>query len=185
MWLLRLRLRKPVLCAVLSAFMVKFFPALWLDQMPVLTKAGVSLDEVRALSPLLAMFMLSSGAGKLTALLNGPAAISCFCRLNLPATSCLVAMCCVQHDLLGAGTWLVFWVAYAYFGFFDRDSGPAKEKDTQQQRRKDMGAAAAYIAFSAFTVGVSVLPSTCMPRHCGLWHTMPLTYLWVRCGCSG
>ena len=32
---------------ILSAFMVFFFPSLWLDQMPVLTLSGVTLPELQ------------------------------------------------------------------------------------------------------------------------------------------
>jgi len=110
-------LRFSAFTVVLSACMVFFFPDLWLEQMPVLLNLGVTLPEVQKLSPLLAMFMLSSGAGKTTAVLQGPAAIAQFCRLNLFATSCLVLLCAAQADWRGLVTWGGFAVAYGFFGF--------------------------------------------------------------------
>lgn len=102
---------------VLSAFMVAFYTHQWLPGMPCLTKAGVTLAEVEKLAPLLAVFMLSSAAGKLTALLSGPGAVQTFCRLNLCATSQLVLYCCRHRDWSGFMLWGLFAVAYALVGF--------------------------------------------------------------------
>lgn len=95
-----------------------FFPEQWLNQMPFLATAGVSVEDVEHLSPMLSMFMLSSGAGKLTAILHGDAAIRTFCRLNLAATGCLVVLSTKYYDIQGMVTWSTFFGLYAYYGFF-------------------------------------------------------------------
>lgn len=100
--------------------MIIVAPALWLEQMVVLQRAGVTLTEVRKLSPVLAVFMLSSAAGKYTALTMGIEATRRFCRLNLAATSILVLMCLAQRDWIGMLTWGFFAGAYAAIGFSAR-----------------------------------------------------------------
>ena len=105
---------------LLSAVVIVVAPQHWLPHMQMLVNAGVTLSEVEKLSPLLAMFMLSSGAGKLTALYAGAEAIQRFCRLNLVATSMLVFTCWRYDDVQGLVTWSAFALAYAYFGFWDR-----------------------------------------------------------------
>ena len=72
--------------------------------------------------PVLAMFMLSSGAGKWTALSHGHAATRMFCRLNLGATMCLVTMCALHSDWPGVCLWGSFALAYATFGFSESAS---------------------------------------------------------------
>lgn len=111
---------------LLSAVVIVTVPQHWLPHMRMLVNAGVTLSEVEKLSPLLAMFMLSSGAGKLTALYSGAEAIQRFCRLNLVATSMLVYSCWRYQDVQGLATWSSFALAYAYFGFRDRERQAAK-----------------------------------------------------------
>lgn len=105
---------------IASAIMVAFAPALWLEQMEVLQLSGVTLSELRKISPALAIFMLSAAAGKLAAIASGPPAVAHFCRLNSFATACLVALCASVGDGAGVATWGTFAAGYALVGFHPR-----------------------------------------------------------------
>ena len=102
---------------IASAVMVAFAPALWLEQMEVLQLSGVTLPELRKISPALAIFMLSAAAGKLAAIASGPPAVAHFCRLNSFATACLVALCASVGDGAGVATWGTFAAGYALVGW--------------------------------------------------------------------
>ena len=106
---------------IASAVMVAFAPALWLEQMEVLQLSGVTLPELRKISPALAIFMLSAAAGKLAAIASGPPAVALFCRLNSFAT-CLVALCASVGDGAGVATWGTFAAGYALVGYHRFDA---------------------------------------------------------------
>lgn len=123
----RLFLKVSAAAVLVSAFMCTLFPGQWLMQMQFLTNAGITVDDVAKMSPILSMFMISSFAGKMTAILNGDRAIRTFCRWNLCATGCLVGLSLRYRDLQSITIWSFFFACYAYFGFVGDSSHSSHE----------------------------------------------------------
>jgi len=100
-----------------SAVGCAFFTEYWMHGMPVLAKAGVTLEAVLQLRPILVLFMCSAASGKYAAACAGPDATARFLRFNALATLQLVVYCALNADWLGCGVWTTFMAIYLFFGF--------------------------------------------------------------------